>query len=140
MEALQLGQSVSMAVYFLWDHLIWLAGNGIIDNHAIVQYRKISNWGWLLGLMFGSVWNTLKLLEGVDKQRQILAKGERDSKELEALRAQRTTLTVAYIRFIGDTLIALQGVELVTFSDGVIGAAGIVAALEGFWALWPAGK
>jgi len=32
MELLQLLQQVGMAVYFIWDHLIWLGASGIIDK------------------------------------------------------------------------------------------------------------
>jgi len=137
-ELLQLLQQVGMAVYFFWDHLIWLAANGIIAKDNMESHKRISNWGWFLGLVFGAVWNSLKLLEGVEKEKKLLAKTEKDSKELEAIRNQRKTYTIAYLRYFGDMLIAASGAEITTFNDGVLGAAGTVAALEGFYNGWPA--
>lgn len=37
-------------------------------------------------------------------------------------------------------MIASTGAGLTNFNDGVLGVAGTLAALEGFWAAWPAGK
>lgn len=117
--------------------MVWLAGAGVIDKAPLPQYRKVSSWGWLLSLLCGALFSTLKLLEGVSRERRLLAATERDSKELEALRTQRQALTLAYVRYFGDGLIAAAGAELLTLSDGVLGGAGVLAALEGFWAAWP---
>jgi len=47
---------------------------------------------------------------------------------------------IIVISYFGDMLIAATGAEIATFNDGVTGIAGVIAALEGFYNGWPAGK
>jgi len=73
-EVLNLLQQIGMSVYFVWDHMVWLAANGVIDKEPLERYQLISNWGWFLGLVFGCTWNSLKLLSGVEKEKKLLQK------------------------------------------------------------------
>jgi len=41
------------------------------------QYKKWSAFGWLIGLLAGCIWNTIKLREGLEKEKKLLASAVR---------------------------------------------------------------
>jgi hypothetical protein len=46
--------------------------------------------------------------------------------------------TLNYAKNLSDLTIAAKGVQLIDPSEGILGVCGIVAALVGFYELWPA--
>lgn len=144
-------EALAQVGYLMADHLVWLSSHGIarsfrsLPEHLIAvirqtqlpRYRKLANLLWLLWLVLGAASNTLRLLAGLAREQRIRHDSSKDSKQLDLLRAQRRAQTLAYVRLGGDAIVAAAGAELIRVSDGVIGLAGLVAALAAIVATWP---
>jgi peroxin-11B len=142
-ELLRHGSALGFANYFFWDGATWAISVGLMKGDT-AKYGKWSMYGWFFALAFAIVADTLDLLKIVNKP----AKKEGESTNAAAVVSTSTCCGIDtavcqkyvlnYAKNFSDLAIASKGIQIADFSEGFLGVCGIVAALVGFYELWPA--
>lgn len=134
-ELLRHGSALGFANYFFWDGATWAIGVGLIKGDT-AKYGKWSMYGWFAALAFAIIADTLDLIKIVHPcEKKDTASGA-SAKACDTAVCKKYALN--YAKNISDLCIAAKGTQLAEFSEGWLGVCGIVAALVGFYELWPA--
>jgi len=142
--------ALGFANYFFWDGAGWAIGVGLMKGDS-AKYSKWSMYGWFAALVFAMIADALDILKIV-KQKQVEAKPAAGSETSAPAASSSLSCTVCapccnpvvkkyilnYAKNISDCCIAAKGIQIADFSEGWLGICGIVAALVGFYELWPA--
>lgn len=127
--------SFGMANYFFWDGISWAIGINLMKGDN-AKYSKWAMWGWFWGLFFAILVDTVELIKLSH------AAPKTDQKESKGCCSALCSPTakkffLSYAKNISDLSIAAKGTQLVDISEGVLGIAGIVAGVVGWYELWP---
>jgi peroxin-11B len=148
-DLLRHGSSFGFANYFFWDGATWAIGVGLIKGDT-AKYGKYSMYGWFAALALAIIADTLDLIKIVhpsmcsSNKNKAQKEGE-TSTAAAAPQAKPIDCTAVckkyalnYAKNVSDLCIAAKGIQIAEFSEGWLGVCGIVAALVGFYDLWPA--
>eukprot|EP01130_Rhizamoeba_saxonica_P009188 TRINITY_DN373_c0_g2_i1.p1 TRINITY_DN373_c0_g2~~TRINITY_DN373_c0_g2_i1.p1 ORF type:complete len:216 (+),score=25.00 TRINITY_DN373_c0_g2_i1:100-747(+) len=126
-DLLALVSSFFYGFYFLNDHVVWLTSIGVLDRD-VTPYKRASSNGWLLGIIFAMLGDSVKL-------NQLSNSNEAHT---EKVRKQIHDTRLKFIKNICDFCVALQSTGNTNrFNDGALGVLGVVSALHGIYTAWP---
>lgn len=126
-------KNLAYAVYLSLDTITWLKMLGLIDKKALPNNAKWASRFWLVGLFAGLVNSvrTLRIncakLKSADEKTNVITLSEK------VYLAKRKI-----IWDLLDTFICLNTLNLLHFSEGDVGFAGVITSIMGLKDLWTA--
>jgi len=125
-------------VYFFFDHFLWLARIGVLEEKLARRMSFVSAFGEALGYVFFIILDFIAIRQGLAEQRR--AKDEKDEKErLRKIRGDRIMRLMAVAANVADLVIALADIEPNPVCNHAVtlGISGLVSAWAGWYRNWP---
>jgi len=124
-------QQLSLAMWLLYDHLVWAGKVGVVNTDTAAHARK-SNSFWLLAMLMGIV-KSVYLLH----QTQRLVAETSKANTLEALRKRQTEFVLELLRNSFDLPIPISALfPRLQISSGFVGASGLFTSVIGLYQVW----
>ncbi|KAK6458131.1 peroxisomal biogenesis factor 11 [Scheffersomyces xylosifermentans] len=125
-------RNLGYAGYLTLDSVTWFKMLGIIDK---TKFPTISKWAsrfWLLGLIAGIV-NSLHIIRSLTTKTTVDEKVDQAAIDKKLYSAKRKL-----IWDLLDSFIALNSLDILHFTEGDVGLAGIITSIMGLKDLWVA--
>lgn len=121
-------------VYFFFDHFLWLARLGVIDEKLGRRMSFISAFGESVGYVFFIILDFIAIRKGLVEK-----VGDDDEKRRVEIRGDRVMRLMAVAANIADLVIAVADIEPNPFCCHAVtlGVSGLVSAWAGWYRNWP---
>lgn len=143
LKYLQAGRQLGYALYFSWDNLTYpfyanLSPTFSKTSETMAQLQKRAYQAWLVGLLCNVAAGiyTYNLQMQAQKQKTQAGSDGEKTVELKALEKEKAGTRLQLISDLCDITIPTAGLKYLEFDDGIVGLAGTVSSLIGWYAAW----
>lgn len=133
-------RSLAYAGYLTFDGLILLRMLGIIDKKKYPNMAKHASRFWLFGLIVG-ILNSLRIIQCYRTTSATTADADDEEKANEAKQANAIKVYKAKRKLVWDLLdafIAANSLDILHFTEGDVGFAGVITSILGLQDMWRA--
>jgi len=140
---LALMRAVGNYWYWIFDHLVW-AGNTGLAPLDVAKHSYYSSVSWFIALASAILLDFHALRATMHKQSALHAKYEQHrgdevaEKEMREVQSKKNELLLNCVKNFADLGIAANLLNFYKFSQGKVGAFGLISAFIAFYQLWPA--
>ncbi|KAK6466040.1 peroxisomal biogenesis factor 11 [Scheffersomyces coipomensis] len=128
-------RNLGYAGYLTLDSITWFKMLGIIDSK---KYPTISKWAsrfWLLGLVSGII-NSLHIINSLSRSTTTSSEDEKDQVDSKQVAQKLYSAKRKLVWDLLDSFICLNSLDILHFTEGDIGLAGVITSVMGLKDLW----
>ncbi|KAK6203278.1 peroxisomal biogenesis factor 11 [Scheffersomyces amazonensis] len=126
--------NLGYAGYLTLDSITWFKMLGIIDTKKFPTVSKWASRFWLLALLAGIV-NSLHIITSLTSQKSS-TKDEDEKVDTKAIESKLYKAKRKLVWHLLDSFICLNTLDILHFTEGDIGLAGIITSVMGLKDLW----
>eukprot|EP00892_Ulva_mutabilis_P006652 jgi/Ulvmu1/4359/UM002_0084.1 len=132
-------RSLFMAIYFTFDHAVWLGSVNIIkDKNILEKCQKASLWGWLLGSIATITLESVTLSDGSMAVKRMQGEDEQSWQQRRAeLSAATHKRALTLVHAIIQALLATGLLQLRPFKPRLTASFGVAASVLNCYMLSP---